>query len=696
MGVHLAEAAHSTVRSDSGEPPLEQLGRYRILQKLGEGGCGVVYMAEQQEPVRRRVALKVIKLGMDTRQVIARFEAERQALALMDHPNIAKVLDAGATANGRPYFVMELVRGLRITDYCDEHNVPTSERLRLFVEVCRAVQHAHQKGIIHRDLKPSNILVALNDGVAMPKVIDFGIAKVTTGQPLTDKTLFTAIEQFMGTPAYMSPEQAGTSGLDIDTRSDIYSLGVLLYELLAGKTPFDASELLAAGLEAMRRTIREQDPLRPSTRLSEMAPAEQETIAKRRQAEPLKLIRLLSGELDWVVMKCLEKDRSRRYATVNGLAVDVLRLLANEPVTARPPSAVYRCEKFVRRHKLPVAAMAGFVAALLAGLSMSVWLYYREVDARKRADIARANETRSRVQAQEAEQSARAVSEVRRLNSLALLQLQVNEPELARKTAQEALSAAKKAGLGLRESAAPLVSLASIEIHQDNFQRGEQFAREALSALGKVELKDDPDAAFASLLLVDALTLQQKEGEAGRLADGAPELTKRILQERKAILQQQLSVIEASKSRARAIACANNLKQLGLAFIVWAYDHNEQFPFNVGTNAGGSAQFCKRDPEGFEVDPVAHLRLLSTELPTPKVLVCPNDSKTAAADWSKLQSSNVSYRIRSGPTLNLITRLPGDGKRPYTSTNTHDVLAVCPLHGHVLLCDGKVEEDAQP
>src|SRR2546425_6104078 len=251
------------------ERPGETIGRYKLLQQIGEGGCGLVYMAEQTEPVQRRVALKIIKLGMDTKQVVARFEAERQALALMDHPNIAKVLDAGATEAGRPYFVMELVRGVKITEFCDEKSVPTADRLKLFTQVCQAIQHAHQKGLIHRDIKPSNILVTLHDGLPVPKVIDFGIAKATSDQRLTDKTLFTAFEQFMGTPAYMSPEQAELSGLDIDTRSDIYSLGVLLYELLTGQTPFESKELLASGLDAMRRTIREQEPVKPSTRLTQ-------------------------------------------------------------------------------------------------------------------------------------------------------------------------------------------------------------------------------------------------------------------------------------------------------------------------------------------------------------------------------------------------------------------------------------------
>ena len=296
------------------EKPGDRIGRYKLLEQIGEGGCGVVYMAEQEEPVRRKVALKVIKLGMDTKQVIARFEAERQALALMDHPNIAKVLDAGATDAGRPYFVMELIRGIRITGYCDQNQLPTAERLNLFTQVCQAIQHAHQKGIIHRDIKPSNILVTVNDGVPVPKVIDFGIAKATQGR-LTDHTLFTAFEQFLGTPAYMSPEQAMMTGLNIDTRSDIYSLGVLLYELLTGQTPFDQKKLLAAGLDAMRRTIQEKEPPKPSTRLSTMLNAELMSVAQHQRAEPSRLLHTLRGDLDWIVMKALEKDRARRYET---------------------------------------------------------------------------------------------------------------------------------------------------------------------------------------------------------------------------------------------------------------------------------------------------------------------------------------------------------------------------------------------
>ena len=366
----------------------QTLGRYKLLEKVGEGGCGVVYVAEQTEPVRRRVALKVIKLGMDTKQVVARFEAERQALAMMDHPNIAKVLDAGTTDVGRPFFVMELVRGIRITDYCDQANLSTKERLDLFIKVCQAIQHAHQKGIIHRDIKPSNILVMLHDGVPVPKVIDFGIAKATEGR-LTDNTVYTQLHQFIGTPAYMSPEQAEMSGLDIDTRSDIYSLGVLLYELLAGSTPFDAKELMASGIDAMRKTIREKEPVRPSTKLSQTLvaadvrrlkssssdkPAAEEEVraSSRRLLRVKETITALRGDLDWIVMKCLEKDRTRRYETANGLAADLKRHLNSEPVVARPPSTAYRFQKLLRRNKVMSAATALVLTAVLVGTVVSI------------------------------------------------------------------------------------------------------------------------------------------------------------------------------------------------------------------------------------------------------------------------------------------------------------------------------------
>jgi serine/threonine protein kinase len=415
-----------TVAFHAAEQPGSKIGPYKLLQQIGEGGFGVVYMAEQTQPVRRRVALKVIKAGMDTKEVIVRFEAERQALALMDHPNIAKVLDAGTTSSkpeaqargaeskpeaqakgdpdtpsralrasivsGRPYFVMELVHGVPITEFCDENRLTTRERLELFVHVCRAVQHAHQKGIIHRDLKPSNVMVTMNDDKPMPKVIDFGISKALS-QQLTEKTLFTAYGQMVGTPLYMSPEQAQFNVQDVDTRSDVYSLGVLLYELLTGSTPFDRETLQKSGFDEMRRMIREVDPPRPSARISTLKAEALSTVSDRRQIDPRKFSQSLRGELDWIVMKALEKDRNRRYESASAFAADVERHLADEAVQACPPSVGYRIKKLVRRHRVAIATSATVSVAITAALAFATWkavlarrAYQSEQSAHQRAE----------------------------------------------------------------------------------------------------------------------------------------------------------------------------------------------------------------------------------------------------------------------------------------------------------------------
>jgi serine/threonine protein kinase/tetratricopeptide (TPR) repeat protein len=391
LGSFLESPTPGAVAADDPQPITERagtvIGPYKLMEQIGEGGMGLVFVAEQQRPVRRKLALKVIKPGMDTRQVVARFEAERQALALMDHPHIAKVLDGGETSSGRPYFVMELVRGVPITDYCDENRLTPRQRLELFINVCQAVQHAHQKGIIHRDLKPSNVLVTSHDGVPVVKVIDFGVAKAV-GQQLTDKTIYTQFAQLVGTPMYMSPEQAGQSGLDIDTRTDIYALGVLLYQLLTGTTPFNEERLRTAGYEEIRRIIREEEPPKPSTRISTLGAAAT-TVSSKRKSDPRELSHLCRGELDWIVMKCLEKDRNRRYETANGLAMDLQRYLADEPVLACPPSAGYRLRKFARKYRTPLRMAGLFVVFLTLAAAVSTWQAVRATLAEKRVLVER-------------------------------------------------------------------------------------------------------------------------------------------------------------------------------------------------------------------------------------------------------------------------------------------------------------------
>ena len=420
--------AFSTEGAGSTNPPGEEpigsrIGRYKLLEKIGEGGCGVVYLAEQEEPVRRHVALKIIKLGMETKSVIARFEAERQALAMMDHPNISRVFDAGATDRGPPYFVMELVHGVKITEYCDRNRLDTAGRLDLFIQVCHAIQHAHQKGIIHGDIKPSNIMVTSQDGVSVPKVIDFGISKATEVR-LAERALVTTQGPLVGTPAYMSPEQAQMRSGDIDTRSDIYSLGVLLYELLTGKTPFEAKALVALGFDEMRRTLGETEPPRPSMRLQNLALPELVKTSASRAIEPRKLISALRGDLDWIAMKALEKERSRRYETANGLAMDIQSHLNHEPVTARPPSRLYRFQKLVRRNRIVFVAGGAVALALVVGLGTSTWLFLKERDAHHRAVAAEQQQARLREEAEMREkitQAALLVSEERFSEADALL-----------------------------------------------------------------------------------------------------------------------------------------------------------------------------------------------------------------------------------------------------------------------------------
>jgi serine/threonine protein kinase/WD40 repeat protein len=447
--VGLTQPENTVVDATVQEGPGTRIGRYKLLQQIGEGGMGSVYMAEQEEPVRRRVALKIIKLGMDTKSVVARFEAERQALAMMDHPNIARVLDGGTTDTGRPYFVMELVQGVPLIEFCDKARLPARDRLDLFIQVCQAVQSAHQKGIIHRDLKPSNILVTQHHGKPMPKVIDFGIAKATN-QKLTEKTLFTQHATMIGTPAYMSPEQAELTSMDVDTRSDIYSLGVLLYELLTGTTPFPEKRLRSLGYGEMQRVIAEEEPERPSARLSTLGHEQKTVLAKNRGEELAALNTRLRGDLDWIVMKCLEKNRTRRYETANGLAADLKHHLDNEPVTARPPSLGYRVQKTLHRHRGAFATAGIVLVALLLGLGVSIWQAVEKTRA-----LARMTE------AEQAQSHSREVAE-KALTQEAEARRRVDELLEREKTLRQA---------GEARVYATDIHLAQQAIDQDNFDR---------------------------------------------------------------------------------------------------------------------------------------------------------------------------------------------------------------------------------
>ncbi len=534
-------ANDATVVLPGAERPGTMIGPYKLLQQIGEGGFGSVFMAEQEKPVQRRVALKIIKLGMDTRQVVARFEQERQALAMMDHPNIARVFDAGATETGRPYFVMELVKGDPVVEYCDKNNLSIHDRLELFAQICHAVQHAHTKGIIHRDIKPSNILVSTQDGRPHIKVIDFGIAKATSSR-LTEKTLFTEHRQLIGTPEYMSPEQAEGS-LDIDTRTDVYSLGVLLYELLTGTTPFSGHDLRSAAFAEIQRMIREVEPPRPSTRLSQSAETIS-NIAARRHTEPKKLGMVVRGELDWIVMKALDKDRSRRYETASSLGSDVRRYLDGDAVIAAPPSTVYRISKFASRHRARIVAASIVLLALVLGFVGTSIGLVRANRERTAAEIARTGEATQR----EIAESRLAESEatVGFLNQM----LGAADPTASGKdvTVREVLDQSSKAFE--REFAdRPLVAarlhstIGQTYLGLGIYPPAESHARQSLAILTKERGKDDPDTCRAVNELALVLIRNGSHDEAERMIKKAIEDHERLFGRTGEITVQSLELL---------------------------------------------------------------------------------------------------------------------------------------------------------
>jgi len=484
----------------------KKIGPYKLLQRIGEGGFGVVYMAEQTKPVRRKVALKLIKPGMDSKEVIARFEAERQALAMMYHPNIAKVLDAGTTDSGRPYFAMELINGVPITEYCDSNALDARNRLKLFIDVCRAVQHAHQKGIIHRDIKPNNVMVTLHDGKPVPKVIDFGVAKALS-QHLTEKTLFTRYGQVVGTPQYMSPEQAEMSGLDIDTRSDIYSLGILLYELLTGHTPLDADVLRTAGYDAMRKMISELEPAKPSTRLRTLDNRTATSVASLRSTVPSALSRMIAGDIDWIVMKCLEKDRGRRYDSATGLLSDVERYLRDDPVEAGPPTIGYQLTKLYHRNRAAMTTLMAIGALLLLGICAVGWAWANEAEQRQIAD----DQTKAAVAAQETANEERQKAEA---NAKAADQLKL----VAQREAEKA-----NAALELLQS---LLTRAAPSVEDGPDVKLVDFLREYARTVDATEFNDKEVEIGIRLSVAEALRNFSLSGESNQLLSRAEHLAR--------------------------------------------------------------------------------------------------------------------------------------------------------------------------
>jgi len=518
------EPAERTATLGSAGETGQTIGPYHLRQKIGEGGMGEVWVAEQLKPLRRTVALKVIKAGLDTKQVIARFESERQALAMMDHPAIAKVFDAGETEQGRPYFVMEYVHGIPFTAYCDQNRLTTQERLELFKHVCEGVQHAHQKGIIHRDLKPSNVLVAVQDDRPMPKIIDFGVAKATAHR-LTEQTMFTELGMLVGTPEYMSPEQAEMSGLDVDTRADIYSLGIMLYELLVGALPFDPATLRRAGLDAIRRQIREVDPPRPSTRFSTLGDGTA-AAARNRRTEPNRLMSQLKGDLDWITMKCLEKDRIRRYASASDLAEDLERHMSHQPVVAGPPSAAYRARKFVRRHRLGVGFAATAVLMLVA-FAVTTTVQARRV-ARERD---RAN--------QEAERANREAAAATEVADFLTGLFRVSDPEEARGRTVTAREVLDKGAARIDSELAKdpvlqarlLMTMGDVYLNLGVLDRAEELVARSV-AIRKERLEPEaPDTLRASSLLGAIYDLRGKTDEAERLLESVLPVERRVLGE---------------------------------------------------------------------------------------------------------------------------------------------------------------------